>query len=116
MNDNESNNSYWIPMADLMTGLMMVFLLISAVFMHRVERTTTLVVREYVVAKKNLNNALQQEFRNDMDRWNAKMLGDMTMNFSDPEVLFAVNSAELKPKFKEILNDFAPALHPGHYR
>lgn len=104
----ESNQSHWIPLADLMTGLMMVFMLLTAAFMLRVEQTTTLVVKEFEETKNNLHQALQKEFAKDLKQWNAELLGDMTIRFNDPTVLFDTGSAELKPKFKTILRDFFP--------
>ncbi len=57
----ESNQSHWIPLADLMTGLMMIFWLITAAFMLRVEQTTTLVVKEFAVTKKSLEKERKTE-------------------------------------------------------
>src|SRR5690606_26646413 len=33
---------------------------------------------------------------------------NLTVRFKEPEVLFALGSSELKPRFKEILDDFFP--------
>ena len=100
--------AHWIPLSDLMTGLMLVFMLIAAAFMLRVEQTTTLVVVEYEQTRKDMALALQEEFSQDLKQWNAEMLGDMTIRFKDPSLLFATGSAELKPDFKQLLNDFFP--------
>ncbi|GJA00577.1 hypothetical protein ECV0102_09250 [Enterobacter cloacae] len=108
MNSEQSNQSYWIPLADLMTGLMMVFMLLTAAFMLRVEQTTTLVVKEYEVTKRDMQLALQKEFAKDLKHWNAEILGDMTIRFNDPSVLFAIGSSELRPRFKEVLGKFFP--------
>jgi len=104
----QSNQSHWIPLADLMTGLMMVFMLLTAAFMLRVEQTTTLVVKEYEETKSDMLQALQKEFAKDLKQWNAELLGDMTIRFNDPTVLFATGSAELKPQFKQVLKNFFP--------
>lgn len=104
----QSNQSYWIPLADLMTGLMMVFMLLTAAFMLRVEQTTTLVVKEYEMTKRDMQLALQKEFSKDLKQWNAEILGDMTIRFNDPSVLFAIGSSDLRPRFKEILFEFFP--------
>lgn len=106
--EEHSNQSHWIPLADLMTGLMLVFMLMAAAFMLRVEQTTTLVVREFEDTKSELLQALQKEFAVDLKQWNAELLGDMTIRFNDPTVLFATGSAELKPQFREILGKFFP--------
>jgi outer membrane protein OmpA-like peptidoglycan-associated protein len=104
----QNNQAHWIPLADLMTGLMMVFMLIAAAFMLRVEQTTTLVVREYQEIKNDLAKALQKEFEQNLKEWNAEILGDMTIRFKDPDILFATGSAAIKPGFKNILKDFIP--------
>lgn len=108
MSVEHSSSSHWIPLADLMTGLMMVFMLLTAAFMLRVEQTTTMVVKEYEETKADMLRALQQEFDKDLKQWNAELLGDMTIRFKDPTVLFATGSAELKPQFRRVLNDFFP--------
>lgn len=108
MEDGHSNQSHWIPLADLMTGLMMIFMLLTASFMLRVEQTTTLVVQEYEQTKDNMRQALQEEFREDLKLWNAEMLGDMTIRFKDPSALFATGSSTLRPQFKNTLAEFFP--------
>lgn len=102
------NQTHWIPLSDLMTGLMMVFMLIAVTFMLRVEQTTTMVVKEYEETKSNLAQALQKEFAKNLKQWNAEILGDMTIRFDDPNVLFDTGSAAVKPAFKQILDDFIP--------
>ena len=91
-----------------MMGLMMVFLLLATMYMLRVEQTTTLIVKEYETTRNNLHRALQKEFEQNFKEWDAELLGDMTIRFKNPEVLFATGSDKLKTKFKEILNDFTP--------
>jgi len=103
-----SGQSHWIPLSDLMTGLMMVFMVIAAMYMLRVEQTTTLVVREYEVTREDLLRALQDSFAKDLKQWDAVFLGDMTLRFNNPDVLFATGSSELRPAFKAILDDFFP--------
>ena len=105
---SESSNSHWIPLSDLMMGLMMVFLLLATMYMLRVEQTTTLIVKEYETTRNNLHRALQKEFEQNFKEWDAELLGDMTIRFKNPEVLFSTGSDKLKTKFKEILNDFTP--------
>jgi len=105
---NEAGSSHWIPLSDLMMGLMMVFMLLAALYMIRVERTTTLVVREYEVTRNDLQRALQAEFAENFKEWNAELLGDMTIRFKNPDVLFATGSDVLRPSFKLILDDFIP--------
>lgn len=104
----EGRQTHWIPLADLMTGLMMVFLLITVVSLSKVTRTTTLVVQEYVQTKEDLKQALIEEFSKDLEQWDAELLGDMTIRFNNPATLFATGSSSLSPKFQNILIDFLP--------
>ncbi len=103
-----SKQTHWIPLADLMTGLMMIFMLITAVYISKVDPTTTLVLDEYKVVRDDMKLALQQEFAIDFKQWNATLLGDMTIRFNNPNVQFTSGSSELRPEFQEILEDFFP--------
>jgi len=100
--------SYWIPMADMMTGLMLVFMLVAVSYMVMVQQTTTLIVKEYENTRQELRNALQAEFSQKLKEWDAELLGDMTLKFKNPEVLFDTGKATLKPQFKLILDEFIP--------
>jgi len=104
----QSKQAYWIPLADLMTGLMMIFMLITAVYIQYVERTTTLVLDEFKDVKSNMQLALQNEFRESFKQWDAELLGDMTIRFNNPNVQFAIQSAELRPEFQNLMRDFFP--------
>ena len=104
----QSKQAYWIPLADLMTGLMMIFMLITAVYIQYVERTTTLVLDEFKDVKSNMQLALQNEFKESFKQWDAELLGDMTIRFNNPNVQFAIQSAELRPVFQNLLRDFFP--------
>jgi outer membrane protein OmpA-like peptidoglycan-associated protein len=95
-----------------MTGLMAMFLLIAVMFMMRVE-AEAYNVRQVAVAYTEIKDALfqdlQAEFKNDLPRWKAQIIKeDLTIRFTEPEVLFATGSSELKPEFREILADFFP--------
>jgi len=103
-----SKQTHWIPLADLMTGLMMIFMLITAIYISKVDPTTTLVLDEYKIVREDMKLALQQEFSEDFKQWNAVLLGDMTIRFSNPNVQFASGSPELRPEFQALLKDFFP--------
>lgn len=118
-------DDHWIPLGDLMTGLMMMFLLIAIVFMLKVEADTTEVKQLKEVAEKQasemkraaliyselreeLYRDLELEFRADLQRWKATLDPDLTVRFEEPEVLFKDGQAVLEPAFKAILEDFFP--------
>jgi outer membrane protein OmpA-like peptidoglycan-associated protein len=105
-------DSHWIPLSDLMTGLMVIFLLIAVSFMMQVE-TDAARIKSVAIAYNETKDALyedlQREFKTDLPRWKAQLLkSDMTIRFSEPDVLFATGSSELKPEFQQILADFFP--------
>jgi outer membrane protein OmpA-like peptidoglycan-associated protein len=104
--------SHWIPLTDLMSGLMVIFLLIAVSYMMQVEADAAR-IRNVAVAYSEIKDALfedlNKEFRSDLPRWKAQLLEtDLTIRFSEPEVLFAPGSSELKPEFQAILQDFFP--------
>src|SRR5215470_5118248 len=107
-----SEESHWIPLSDLMTGLMVIFLLIAVSYMMQVEADAAR-IKNVAIAYSEIKDALYEdlnrEFQNDLSRWNAQLLkNDLTIRFLEPEVLFATGSSELKPQFQAILQDFFP--------
>jgi outer membrane protein OmpA-like peptidoglycan-associated protein len=106
-----AEQTHWIPLADLMTGLMMVFLLIAITYMVKVEAASQH-VREipllYERMKVELYNDLKREFEKDLPRWGAELDQDSTIRFKEPDVLFSMGSSDLKNNFKIILEDFFP--------
>jgi outer membrane protein OmpA-like peptidoglycan-associated protein len=111
-NDATSQDEHWIPLSDLMTGLMALFLLISISYMVKVEADAAQ-IKEVAVAYSAVRDAmyedLQAEFANDLPTWRAQIDKEqLSIRFTEPEVLFDLGSAQLKPKFQEILDDFFP--------
>jgi len=104
--------THWIPLSDLMTGLMVIFLLIAVVYMMRVEADAAQ-IKEVAIAYNEVRDQLyadlEKEFRADLPKWNAQLIKeDLAIRFTEPEVLFAQGSSDLKPRFQEILRDFFP--------
>ena len=107
-----SQEAHWIPLSDLMTGLMVIFLLIAVMYMLKVESDTDR-IRNIAIAYNDIRDGLyvdlRNEFSTDLIHWHAQLIkGDLTIRFTEPEVLFATGSSELKPEFKAILSDFFP--------
>lgn len=106
-----AKDDHWIPLSDLMTGLMMVFLLIALLYMVKTESETqkiTDVAVLYDELKDQLYLDLRGEFEHDLVRWGAELSRDLAIKFKEPDVLFDTGKDTLKPKFIEILNDFFP--------
>jgi outer membrane protein OmpA-like peptidoglycan-associated protein len=109
---------HWIPLSDLMTGLMMVFMLIAIVFMIQVEALMRKAEHQaqqmkqvavlYDETRQRLYADLESEFRADLPRWNASLDRDLAIRFEEPDVLFDTGKAELKPQFRKILDNFFP--------
>lgn len=99
------NSDHWIPLADLMTGLMMMFMLIAILYMLKVNSA----VSEYSVSKDALGKDLCNEFASDLEKWDAECDSDnLVIRFKSPDVLFDTGQAVIKPQFKVILSDFFP--------
>lgn len=107
----QADEEHWIPLADLMTGLMFLFLLIAITYMVQVEQQAARAHRIAVLYEQtrvDLYHDLDREFHNDLPRWGAQLYQDSTIRFTEPDVLFDTGSAELRPRFTAILNDFFP--------
>jgi outer membrane protein OmpA-like peptidoglycan-associated protein len=103
--------SSWISFSDIMTGLMVIFLFIAISFMLQVQKEKQAqddIIEEYKETQVALYLDLKQEFENDFSNWDAELGEDLTIKFTNPEVLFATGSSRLTPKFKSILSDFLP--------
>lgn len=113
-----SQDDHWIPLSDLMTGLMMIFLLVAVIFMVRAEAQQRSaeeeaerlrhIARLYDRMREQLYQDLGREFGPDLRRWRATLDRDLTIRFEEPDVLFDTGRANLKPQFVAILNDFFP--------
>lgn len=102
----------WISLSDLMTGLMMLFLLIAVSFMLKVEADAAKardVAKVYDATRSELYEDLKEEFKNDLEKWGAELdKKNLSIRFEEPEVLFKQGDPDLQPKFQEILKDFFP--------
>lgn len=110
--EDGAHETHWIPLSDLMTGLMVMFLLIAVMYMNRIEVERDK-IREIAVTYSELRDGLyedlEREFLADLPRWRAELdRNDLSLKFTEPEVLFAPGSSDLKPQFKSILSDFFP--------
>jgi len=95
----------------MMSGLMLIFLFIAIGFMIDVESQKDKmkdVAISYRDSKANLNEALYDEFEDNLKSWQADITKDNRVVFNSPEVLFEVSKSTLKPEFKKILKEFFP--------
>lgn len=109
---DDDGGGYWTSVADLMSGLMIVFLFIAVAFMAFVSEQRKQ-VRQVAIAweqgRGSLYRALESEFKGDVTRWNAELDSTtLSVRFKEPEVLFEAGRSEVRPRFQEILRDFFP--------
>ncbi|HQQ94754.1 MAG TPA: OmpA family protein [Bacteroidia bacterium] len=103
--------SFWIPYADLMTVLMVIFLFISLAYMGLVQfqkKEQDKIFEEYKLAKENLLKELKQTFEKDKERWNLELDDDLSIKFTNPQVLFDEGKSDVTPTFQNILKEFLP--------
>lgn len=100
-----ASEAHWIPLADLMTGLMMMFMLIAVLYMLKINSAA----ESYSKTKNELGTALCTEFSKDLKQWDAECdPTGLVIRFKAPDVLFDTGQSILKPKFTNILDDFFP--------
>lgn len=107
----EDGGQTWQSISDMMSALMMIFLFISVLYMlqTQIEKAKmTEVAKKYDNTEQNLYEDLKIEFENDLKEWRASLEEDNTVRFYAPEVLFKPGSAEIRPEFEKILDDFFP--------
>lgn len=103
--------SFWIPYADLMTVLMVIFLFISLSYMGLVQfqkKQQDEIFEEYKNTKENIYNELRDAFYNDFVRWDLELDKDLSIKFTNENVLFQSGKSDITPVFSEILKDFFP--------
>jgi outer membrane protein OmpA-like peptidoglycan-associated protein len=107
-----TDGEHWISISDMMSGLMMLFLFISVAYMIKILREKEQ-IKEIAVTYNRLQNDLYSdlfnEFRNDLPRWNAQIdRQTLSVRFQEPNVLFERGEYQIKPFFRDVLNDFFP--------
>ena len=108
----QDTEEHWISISDMMAGLMVIFLFIAISYMLHAKRETDkikAIAVAYIQLQLDLYNELKAEFKDDLKKWNADLDDEtLSIRFKEPEVLFEPGSAEVRPLFKKILDDFFP--------
>lgn len=108
---SSKKDSHWIPLADLMTVLMVIFLFMAISYMvviKKKQNDQNKIFKEYEETKTGLYQDLDSTFRNDFKRWNLKLDKDLSIKFTNPQVLFGEGSFDISSYFQSILTDFLP--------
>lgn len=107
----KEENAFSLSTGDLMAGLLFIFILLLMGALLQVQEKAEQdeeIVKKYDQIKTQLYIDLQEEFKEDLTVWRATIDSTLCIRFQEPSMLFDEGKDELKPKFKEILDDFFP--------
>lgn len=119
------NEDYWIPLADVMTGMMLIFMLTLAIFMLKTNSSPVKMVRkintvnnselsldQYRAMRGNLGLVIESDFSQFAMKYSGVHLDaeNLSISFSDANLLFPTGQSQPSLKFKQILDEFFPAL------
>jgi len=120
-NHEESSNlaELWTSISDLMSGLMLVFLLIAVAFMIEIKNSTKdqidyknrleKILKNYTLLEKELSDDLREAFPEDfLKKWDIELTKDNTFRFLSPDVKFENGSSKVRAGFKFRLQHFFP--------
>ena len=114
----EEKSSHWITISDMMSGIMMIFMMIAIAFMVTLENEKKQLeiqnekmrdlAENYSNLQQELYKDLMQEFGKDLKKWDAFIDEDTTIQFQKQDILFDVGQKRVKERFQKILDDFFP--------
>jgi outer membrane protein OmpA-like peptidoglycan-associated protein len=111
LRNKNNSDSNWMSFSDVMTGLMVIFLFIAISYMMQVNKTAKKnkeIVDNFYQNKELLYKRLKHEFQEDFDDWDVELDEDLSIKFTNPDILFKSGSSNLRVEFKGILNNFLP--------
>lgn len=117
LEQEQDGESQWIPISDLMSVLMMVFLLIAISYMIKVSSDKERIEEVAVTYNKlqiQLYEDLMNEFEKDLEDWGAEIdrstlsVKFTTKSINPEDILFGQGSAYIEPLFKKRLLNFFP--------
>lgn len=106
-----SNESHWISFSDIMTALMVIFMFIAISYIVEVQKKQQerdIIFEEFKATKEQLYAELQEEFKDDFKHWEVELDKDLSIKFTNPDVLFRSGKSDIRPYFAQILNEFLP--------
>jgi outer membrane protein OmpA-like peptidoglycan-associated protein len=115
-----SDDENWLPVADIMTSLFIIFLFIAIFAIQNVSKITASMPADAEnsadpsiilinALREEIYRALNEEFKYDLPVWGAEIdRKTLAFRFNEPEVLFRVGSSAVRPLYKQILSDFFP--------
>lgn len=107
-NGNEGN---WMSFSDIMTGLMVIFMFIAISYIVEVQKKQQerdIIFEEFKDTKEMLYAELEKEFKDDFKEWKVELDKDLSIKFTNPDVLFQSGKSDIRPNFAQILDEFLP--------
>lgn len=107
-NGNEGN---WMSFSDIMTGLMVIFMFIAISYIVEVQKKQQerdIIFEEFKATKEMLYAELEKEFKDDFKEWKVELDKDLSIKFTNPDVLFQSGKSDIRPNFAQILDEFLP--------
>ena len=108
---NKGNESNWRSFSDIMTGLMVIFMFIAISYINEVQKKQQqrdIIFEEFKATKEELFSELENSFKDDFNEWEVELDKDLSIKFTNPEVLFESGQTSIRPYFSTILNNFLP--------
>ena len=109
--ESKDENAFALSTGDLMASLLFIFILLLMGALLQVQEKAEQdeeIVQRSAQIKTQLYIDLQQEFKDDLAVWRATIDSTLCIRFQEPSMLFDEGQSLLKPKFKNILDDFFP--------
>lgn len=121
--DNSSENPFSFSIGDLMAGVLFIFVLLLASTMLEIQEKAEAdaeIASRYNGIKVNLHHELDEEFKNELDKWNAaidptelavRFTTNETTNSQESDIkvsYFRTDRTEPSPEFLRILDEFFP--------
>ncbi|TRX45344.1 OmpA family protein [Fulvivirga sp. M361] len=109
--NNKGGESNWISFSDIMTGLMVIFMFIAISYIVEVQKKQKerdVIFEEFKATKEQLYSELEKTFKDDFKEWQVELDKDLSIKFTNPEVLFESGQTSIRPYFSKILDEFLP--------
>lgn len=90
---------------------MVIFMFISISYIVEVQRKQKerdIIFEEFKATKEELYAELKNEFKDDFKKWQVELDKDLSIKFTNPDVLFESGQTTIRPYFAQILDDFLP--------
>lgn len=107
---DEADGGVWTPVADVMSGLMVVFLLIAVAFSAQADPDVS-AEEAFRHVQETVSGAVEAEVAPHLEVWGAELdSSGLAVRFVDDDTLFEVGDAALTPSYARTLDRVVPRL------